>query len=201
MGFAGLAGINFKLPMLGAGDSLQVEGAWAKGAVEYTGLDANPYSNSPYIGTRNGSPGTSAPGPIIALFDSYVNSQGQALSTSYSMNAELRHFWTPTIRSSIAYGYSHFQAPSAAKNPANTITTSVFTGTFFSANYPDGSVNQITANLIWSPVPRLDLGLEALWGRITTDCAGLSASNCAASPTVGKAADYAGGIFRARRDF
>ncbi len=198
-GFAGLAGLNIKLPMLGAGDSFQVEGAWAKGAADYTGVSANPYSTNISQGYRKGSIG-----PVIEFFDSYVNANGQSLSTAYSFNAELRHFWTPTIRSSLAYGYNKFKAPAAAQNPANlqgAIGTSASNG--FISNFPSGQINQVTANLIWSPVPKLDLGLEGYWADMKTDCAGLAAVNCgaAAEQTRGKSNDLYGGLFRARRDF
>jgi hypothetical protein len=198
-GFAALAGINIKLPTLGAGDSIQFEGAWAHGATDYTGVSANPYSQNLVIGYRKG-----AIGPVLSVFDSYVNSAGQNLSTSYSFNGELRHFWTPTIRSSIAYGYNKFKAPAAAQNPANAQNgTGTNAPNGFISNFPSGTVNQVTANLIWSPVPKLDLGVEALWIQFKTDCAGLSAAACA-SPvefTRGKTTDTVGGIFRARRDF
>ena len=81
-GYAALAGLNFKLPALGAGDSFQVEGAWSKGAVDYTGLSANPYSNNSSIGYRKGGFG-----PVIDLFDSFVDASGQHLATAWSFNA------------------------------------------------------------------------------------------------------------------
>ena len=113
-GYAALAGINLKLPALGVGDSFQIKGAWSKGAVDYTGLSANPYSNNSSLGYRKG-----LIGPVIDLFDSFVDATGQHLATAWSVNAELRHFWTPMIRSSIAYGYNKFKAPIQAQDPVN----------------------------------------------------------------------------------
>jgi len=192
-GYAALGGVNFKLPMLGAGDSVQVEGAWAKGAAEYTGISANPYQSNYAIGYRTGNTG-----PVLAIFDSFVDGTGQHLSTTYSLNAQLRHFWTPTIRSSVAYGYVKFKAPAQAQADTGTIG-SVAAGL---DAYPSGKIQQITANLIWSPVPKLDLGLEGIWWKESDDCGGLSAANCAADATRGKTTpDQFGGMFRARRDF
>jgi hypothetical protein len=189
-GYAALAGINFKLPMLGAGDSFQMEGAWAKGATDYTGVSANPYSTTQFLARRN----TGGVGPSLVLFDSYFNGNGQFLATAYSFNAELRHFWTPTIRSSITYGYNKFKAPIQAQSLQAVAANQI-------ADFPSGTNNQVVANLIWSPVPKLDLGVEGIWGRLSTDCGGLAAANCAADLTRGKSSDYVGGIFRARRDF
>ena len=187
-GYAVLAGINLKLPQLGAGDSFQIEGAWAKGAVDYTGLSGNPYSTAGALGYRKG-----AIGPVIDLFDSYVNASGQHLATAWSMNAQLRHFWTPTMRSTLHYGYNRFEAPAASQNFAGAAGSS--------QNFPSGKIHQITANLIWSPVPKLDLGVEAMWNKVETDCGGLAAAACDADFTRGKSADFWGGLFRARRDF
>jgi len=192
-GYAALAGLNFKLPMLGAGDSIQVEGAWAKGAVDYTGLSANPYSNASSLGYRSGGIG-----PVIDLFDSYIDANGQHLATAYSINAELRHFWTPTIRSSIAYGYNKFKAPAASQVSAAAGAACVVGD---AGCFPSGTINQVTANLIWSPVPKLDLGVEAVWFNMKTDCGGMGAANCAADLTRGRSMDTIGGVFRARRDF
>jgi hypothetical protein len=198
-GYAALAGLNFKLPMLGAGDSWQIEGAWAKGATDYAGSAANPYSNALNQGYRKGFYG-----PVIEYFDSYINANGQALSTAWSIDTELRHFWTPAIRSVVRYGHFAFNAPAAAQNPANvqgTVASNAPNG--FIANFPSGKVDVVTLGVTWSPVPKLDLGLEGYWERMSTDCGGLSAANCSNinEATRGKSADFFGGLMRARRDF
>jgi len=193
-GYAFLGGMNFKLPMIAPGDSFQIEAAWSKGAPDYTGVSANPYSNASSLGYRNG-----ATGPVIDLFDSYVDATGQHLPTAWSINAQFRHFWTPTLRSTIAYGYNKFNAPSQAQ-----ISTggALINGTLGS-EFPDGKIQQVTGNLIWSPVKNLDLGLEAYWVNMKTDCAGLSSVQCSAPTelTRGKSVNFEGGLFRARRDF
>jgi len=191
-GYAVLGGVNFKLPAFGAGDSIQFEGAWARGAVDYTGLCANPYSNCTNIGYRKG-----AIGPVLDLADSYIGNDGlQHLATAWSVNGQLRHFWTPMVRSSFAVGYVKYKAPAAVQFATGVVTNGQDIGAF-----PDGSVAQVTADLIWSPVPKLDLGVEAVWFQMKTDCGGLVAAACAADPTRGKTTDSFGGTFRARRDF
>ncbi len=184
-GYAVLGGLNFKLPQVSAGDSWQVEAAWARGAPDYTGVSANPYSNASSLGYRKG-----AFGPVIDLFDSYVDSGGQHLSKAWSVNTQFRHFWTPMLRSTIGYGYNSFQAPGAAQ-----------LGVGSNSSFPDGKIHQVTGNLIWSPVKNLDLGLEAYWVRMQTDCGGLTAAACATDQTRGRSVNFEGGIFRARRDF
>jgi hypothetical protein len=62
---------------------------------------------------------------VIDLFDSYSETNGQHLSTAYSINAEIRHFWTPTIRSSLACysrGAAMFRTCLACTALANSYT-------------------------------------------------------------------------------
>jgi hypothetical protein len=180
-GYAALAGINIKLPALGAGDSFQIEGSWTKGAVDYTGMSGSPYTNRTAIGYRWGSVG-----PVINIFDSFVDATGgQHLSKAWDVNAQLRHLLTPTIRSTVMYGYLKYSPDAVATGAGN----------------PSGKIQQAGVNLIWSPVPKLDLGVEGIWTRIEDDCANLTAAACATDQTRGRSVDFWGGVFRARRDF
>src|SRR5690606_33860639 len=43
-GYAVLGGIRFKLPQIGAGDTLRLDGSWSKGAIEYSGTSASSYT-------------------------------------------------------------------------------------------------------------------------------------------------------------
>jgi porin-like protein len=183
---AALAGVNLKTPFIAAGDSFQIEGAWSKGAPDFVGASGNPYQNLTVIAYR-----TKSQGPIVQLMDAFIDGTGEHLTKSWSLNAQFRHFWTPMIRSTIAYGYFKTKMPIEAAN----------------AGYPDYHSHQVTANLIWSPVKQLDLGLEAFMvnthtddcGNVNVDCTN---SNATASASNGKnSLTYYGGVFRARRDF
>lgn len=144
-GYAVLGGIRFKLPQIGAGDTFQISGAWSKGAVEYAGV-----SNSSYTVANRLSYITAGKGGTIDLFDSYLDGNDQKLTTATSLMAEFRHFWTPTLRSTIGYGYLNYDVAKEAN--ANGFT--------------DGTVNQVNANLIWSPVKNLDIGTEVYWASL-----------------------------------
>ena len=181
--YAFLGGVNFKLPNIAPGDSWQVEAAWSKGGVDFVGVSGNPYQQVGLIAYR-----THSQGPILDLFDAFVDGTGLHLTKAWSINTQFRHFWTPTLRSTIAYGYLSVDVPSEANL----------------ANHPDFHNHQVTANLIWSPVKNLDLGLEAFWVKNTGSCATATCSNGAVGTTAlgGKSSiDYFGGLFRARRDF
>ncbi len=185
--------------MIAPGDSFQIEAAWAKGAVDYTGVSGNPYSSNLALGYRKGFYG-----PVVSFMDAYLNANGLNLSTAWSLNAQYRHFWTPYLRSSFAYGYQRYNAPGAAQNGVNVqgpVASNAPNG--FIANFPSEKSQQFTANVIWSPVKNVDLGLEGYWVNMKTDCAGLSGANCGdiREATRGKSVDVFGGLFRARRDF
>lgn len=60
-----------------------------------------------------------------------------------------QHFWAPTVRSTVAGGLARLSYPSYAKE--------------FSAgtqNLQNRTLGQVIANLVWSPIPDLDVGVE-----------------------------------------
>jgi len=109
----------------------------------------------------------------------YLN-QGQGISAVVGTDNQLRtidiyggtigysHFWTDALRSNVAFGYDYFSAPSKIESLMST-----------------------HANLIWSPIPQVDVGLEYIWGQITyhqpvTDSAtGVSAASGSAHRVEG----------------
>ena len=87
----------------------------------------------------------------IASYDAAVNSAIGNLSTvkAYSIYAGLTHYWTPTIRSTFVGSWVEFDSPSFAAGK-----------TFDESRY-------FTGNLVWSPVPNVDLGIEVQYGERT----------------------------------
>ncbi len=99
-----------------------------------------------------------------------------AVTTWYTGYASYQHFWAPEWRSTISGGFSHMERPDETKNPyfnggaggpslGNSLKLlATLTNNDYSAH----------ANLIYSPVPQVDLGLEwQYWVRNTlADVAG-----------------------------
>jgi len=150
-GYAFLGGLNFKLPMIGANDSLQIEGVWSKGAVAFTGINASSYTKPNSLGYI-----TNGVGPNIYPMDGYATGTGIDLTKAYSVNVQFRHFWTPTLRSTIGYGYLKVDAPDSAN----------------ADSHPDARLHQVVGNLIWSPVKNLDIGTELYWNDLKTNTSG-----------------------------
>ncbi|HUH90075.1 MAG TPA: DcaP family trimeric outer membrane transporter, partial [Lysobacter sp.] len=66
--------------------------------------------------------------------------------------AGLRHVFNPTVRGNIFYAHSQWDNDTALTGFGVT-----------------RRVQSAHANLIWSPVPKLDLGIEAIWGERTLE--------------------------------
>lgn len=93
-------------------------------------------------------------GSNAGLQVSSVASSGAGLSPTtgapwaYGAYLSYTHWWTNSLRSSLAPGYSH-----------TGLDNSIIT-TNSSQNILDKRHIGLTANLIWSPIPQVDLGLE-----------------------------------------
>lgn len=69
--------------------------------------------------------------------------------TAYSVLGGLRHFWSKTLRSTIAVGHADIDYNAIAV-AATALDTSA----------------AVWGNLIWSPVKGLDIGVEVMWGQL-----------------------------------
>jgi hypothetical protein len=62
------------------------------------------------------------------------------------------HWWTPSLRSTIAYGIARFQVPSQLVGPIESTVA-------------NKQLQSASVNLIWSPVAFIDIGGEYFWGQ------------------------------------
>ncbi|GGC88118.1 porin [Chelatococcus reniformis] len=172
-GYGIQAGVKFKLPFLAPGDALWLQAAYARGAMSYTGVSVP-------IGTE--SPIEAGPGGGARFFaykvDGYVdpNSGDIKLTRSWSMAAAFLHYWAPQWRSGFVFTYGELQYPGSARtagplgnlyaNSAGVVTpASLAAG---STNVAFKSFNEMVtvANLVWSPVKDLDIGVEVAYQRV-----------------------------------
>jgi hypothetical protein len=73
------------------------------------------------------------------------------IPTSWGLYAAYQHFWTDQLRSTVGGGYSHVASKIA------------YQGAFNAANVDNQDHWSIVANLIWSPVPKVDLGVQYIY--------------------------------------
>ncbi len=71
------------------------------------------------------------------------------LLTTWGGYAGYQHFWTDALRSSVAYGHSQTDQNALMAAAAQK------------------SADSVHANLIWSPIPSMDVGFEYIWGHRT----------------------------------
>lgn len=85
-------------------------------------------------------------------FDARVDNQGDLDSIqAFGVMVQGQHWWSDRWRSTLAYGY--LTVDNADGAPGNTLESSQY----------------VAANLVWSPVPSVDLGIEYLWGYLETE--------------------------------
>jgi hypothetical protein len=80
--------------------------------------------------------------------DSFLNPVTHEIETNdqYGGLVSYQHFWTNNIRSSFVYSYAE------RDNDLSFVSDAV-----------DKAYQSVHANLMWSPVPRIDMGIEYIW--------------------------------------
>ena len=168
-GWAVQGGLKINMPFIAAGDALYLQGSYGEGAQLYTGY-------SSYIGSYTVSSGNTQGAPFATFFaDAAVNplSGKMELSTSWTVVGSYLHYWAPEWRSAVIGSYGEMSFGKTSRNllgglnfnglgnPVNS------PGAFlYSAALRDTSQFVVGANLIWSPVKDLDIGVEGLYNRV-----------------------------------
>ncbi len=176
-GFAVQGGIKVNVPFIAPGDAFYLQGAYAEGAQLYSGY-------SSYSGSYTQSATTIQGQKFTQFFaDGVVNPvTGQIQKAeNFTISGAYLHYWSPEWRSAAfgSYGEQSFGAGARAGqgliynlvNPANSFgVNGVGTpGTrFFNLSQALRDTYQFVAgaNLIWSPVKDLDIGVEGFYTQI-----------------------------------
>jgi len=176
-------GVKVNLPMLAAGDAFWLQAAYSDGALGYLGWSAGSLG----LGRIGGL--TLADAAINPITGNVENSKG------WSVVAAFRHFWTPTLRTEIGASYSEL------KLKYLDAAAVAFGGV--AARSADPKEFLLAANLIWSPVSGLDIGVEVLYSHLDVRSqVGRVDNGAARSALVGiKSEDSVSGRLRIQRDF
>ncbi|MCJ2011623.1 porin, partial [Methylobacterium sp. J-076] len=181
-GWAVQGGLKVNAPFIAPGDAFYLQGAYAEGAQMYTG-------NGSYNGAYAINP-TSIQGASFNqnFSDATINpfTNQLQLSTSFSVVGSFLHYWSPEWRSAVfaSYGENTFGAgaraaqgayfgftPAAGANIGSTALAALGPGTpgtrFYALNgaLRDTYMLYAGANLIWSPVKDLDIGVEGMYAQ------------------------------------
>ncbi|MGY6246029.1 porin [Bosea thiooxidans] len=175
-------GVKINLPMLAAGDALWLQAAYADGALGY-------------LGWSGGSFGLGRLGKLT-LADAAINpvTGNVDTSTGWSLVAAFRHFWTPTLRTEIGASYSELKLGYVDS------ATAAFA---LAPRSLDPKEFLLAANLIWSPVSGLDIGVEVLYSHldIRSPVGTVSNANVRSGILGLKSEDSVSGRLRIQRDF
>ena len=218
-GFAIQGGLKVNLPMIAPGDLLYLQAAYARGALDYT--HSGPWVLGTGTGSQGGFPGTLGRFGFNTA-DGFINplTNEIELSRSWALVAAFLHYWTPQLRSGFSVGLSKVDFPSNADAFVGGVANPVFgpTGALTTTGVVrDWSMINLAANLIWSPVRDLDIGVEVTYDRIRLNgapvsdlnkCAGLAVipagvlgPTAQACPFTTKSEDEWRARFRIQRDF
>ncbi|MCJ2011501.1 porin, partial [Methylobacterium sp. J-076] len=181
-GWAVQGGLKVNAPFIAPGDAFYLQGAYAEGAQMYTG-------NGSYNGSYSINP-TSIEGASFNqnFSDATINpfTNQLQLSTSFSVIGSFLHYWSPEWRSAVfaSYGENTFGAgaraaqgayygfvPTTGTNIGSTVISTLGVGTpgtrFYAlnGNLRDTYMLYAGANLIWSPVKDLDIGVEGIYAQ------------------------------------
>ena len=163
-GFALQGGVKFNLDALAPGDQLWLQATYSRGAISYVAgtnflnaVDtATSYgANIIRISSGNGWNGVQE-GDCVWVWSGACDK-----STGFAALAALRHYWTPSLSSTLTAGYYRVTYSAAAQNgvPGAIMAGSTTVGVGMT-NYRETS---LTSGLIWSPVKGLSIGAEGMW--------------------------------------
>ena len=166
-GFAVQAGVKFNLDMLAKGDVLWLQATFARGAMGY--VDGNDLSYNGGVGSTTGygigagrvSSGNGWHGGSLEADCVWTYSGSCEMGKAFAVVGAFRHFWTPSLSSTLTGNYYQVNYSANALNPAAGALA------LGSANFGVGVTNykeiQLATGLIWNPVKDFEIGTEFTW--------------------------------------
>ncbi len=157
-GYGVQAGVKINLPMLAAGDSFVLQGAYGRGATEYVNSDnfVSVWGKAGHV-TVGDQTAIATSGSTLGLVSSYV------------VFAGLQHYWTSTVYQSVYADYYSVKNPSRLALGASP--------------FLDQKAFQVGTRLAWTPVKGLTIGPEVLYENVKSKTAG----NSTTAPAAGRA--------------
>ncbi len=188
-GFAVQGGVQFKLPMLAAGDDLWIQGAYQEGAYLYQ--DSAGYANAGFDSLLlGGFQHQDRDAIAIGIPGSTTAAYTLAKSRGFSVMAAINHYFTPNFHD-VLFGSYEESGYGRAKN-----IDWAFGG------LGDMSEYRIGNQFLWDPVKNLEIGLEVFYAHIDQTLAHNPVSAPTALPVgISKNPDAFEARLRVERDF
>ena len=182
-GWATGAGFRLNMPW-NPKDTLSGVIAYAQGASRYVAFSQNNNSLHGASGLAFG-PFTDA---VFGGVGQNANAQSDIhLTRAVGGSIAFEHYWTPTLRTSVAFGYLSIGYSDAAKVQIASLGRRCAIGgsaaTAFTVGNcdPDWSAWRVASRTMWNPVANLDIGLEVGYSQIDTAFAGAGTISAGAS--------------------
>jgi hypothetical protein len=144
-GYGVIGGVTFNLPMLSAGSKIAFQGAYAHGAIAYSG------ATSPAWGEQDQGFNTNGNGTLFPMADAIWTGSGWELSNAWSLAAQLTWKVSPQFEIDPEVAYADVDYGSTASgwwaDQLSQKATAWWVGAVFD----------------WSPVKNLDFALDALY--------------------------------------
>jgi hypothetical protein len=150
IGYAIQGGVRFNLPMIAAGDQLWLQASFASGALGYTHADD---FTSARAGTYRLNQSEATINPVTGDIE---------LTDSWSVSGKFLHYWLPNLRSNIFGAYSEIDYDASARRAFVDAGGDLI----INAGFNDVRIFEAGANLIWSPVKGLDIGVEGVYRKV-----------------------------------
>jgi len=146
-GYGVIGGVTFNLPMLSAGSKIALQGAYAHGAIAYSG------ATSPAWGEQDQGFNTNGNGTLFPTADAIYVGPGNnwSLSNAWSAAAQLTWKVSPNFEIDPEIAYASVDYGSAASSSWGTWLSQKATGWWVGAVFD------------WSPVKNLDFALDAVY--------------------------------------
>jgi hypothetical protein len=186
-GYAIGAGLKLNLPMLGAGDYIQGQVTYSRGAVDYVN------SNSPTVQiVSDGATALGVPTSVAygASWDAVVSAANDLeLTKAWGFALGYEHRWNAQWKTSLWGDYTSTKYNGAAN--------AVLTPAGATGGDADWSMWQIGSRTVWTPVANLDLSVEVMYQKLNQNYTGVDATYGAAF----KDQDWVSAMFRVQRNF
>jgi len=146
-GYGAIGGVTFNLPMLSPGSKIAVQGAYAHGAIGYSG------AISPAWGEQDQGFNPNGNGTLFPMADAIYDSHDHAwsLSNAWSAAAQLTWKLSPNFEIDPEVAYASVDYGDAAANSWGTYLSQKAYAWWFGAVFD------------WSPVRNLDFALDAIY--------------------------------------
>lgn len=187
-GFAGQLALSIKNLPTGAGDSLNLTGAYANGASRYVFNDFMSTTWARYGGT--GVPGAYQSVGIAGLSDSvFIVGSDQQLTTTYGVNGAFNHNWSEYWHTSVFGGWGAVRYNDTAKGYiCGALVSALALSSGLGGCNPDFNFAVAGTYVSWTPVKNLTFGAELAYNIVDQKHASGSTVTLPAQAAVGKPA-------------